>query len=102
MPYISRFNEQGKKSKSKGNHIGHVDAKRIEGGTWNFCPFQRKLADTPLEWCTSTVLRWAWMLHIWDPQASRANLPIKYSSLLLPSGLSWKNDCLSSVPLPNA
>ncbi|OBZ70550.1 hypothetical protein A0H81_09259 [Grifola frondosa] len=101
MPYISRFNAQGKKSKSKGNHIGHVDAKRIEGGTWDFRPFQRKLGGTP-PGMVYTALRWAWTPHIWDPQASRANLPVKYSSLMLPSGLSWKDDCLSGVPPPNA
>ena len=46
QPYISRFNEEGKKSKSKGNHIWHVDAKRTDSGNWTFRPFQRKLAGT--------------------------------------------------------
>ncbi|OBZ75518.1 hypothetical protein A0H81_04277 [Grifola frondosa] len=47
-------------------------------------------------------LRWAWTPRIWDPQASRANLPVKYSSPSLPSWLSWKDDCLSGVPPPDA
>ncbi|TFY64878.1 hypothetical protein EVJ58_g2345 [Rhodofomes roseus] len=46
QPYISRFNEDGKKSKSKGNHIWHVDAKKTDTG-WMFRPFKRRLAGTP-------------------------------------------------------
>ena len=29
QPFISRYNEDGKKSKSKGNHIWNIDAKKV-------------------------------------------------------------------------
>ncbi|KAI0928700.1 hypothetical protein AcW2_004628 [Taiwanofungus camphoratus] len=100
QPYISRFNEEGKKSKSKGNHIWHVDAKKSEGG-WAFRPFRRKLAGTP-PGVAYIGLRWSWTPRIWDPQASRTNTPVKYSSPLLPSWLSWKDDVLAGTPTPDA
>lgn len=100
QPYISRFNEDGKKSKSKGNHIWHVDAKKSEGG-WMFRPFRRKLAGTP-PGVAYVGLRWSWTPRIWDPQASRSNMPVHYSSPLLPSWLSWKDDVLSGIPTPEA
>ena len=101
QPYISRFNEEGKKSKSKGNHIWHVDAKKCEGGGWTFRPFQRKLAGAP-PGVAYIGLRWSWTPRIWDPQASRANLPVTYTSPNLPSWLSWNEDTLSGIPPPDA
>ncbi|KAH9934724.1 uncharacterized protein B0H18DRAFT_485663 [Fomitopsis serialis] len=100
QPYISRFNEDGKKSKSKGNHIWHVDGKKTESG-WMFRPFRRRLAGTP-PGVAYVGLRWSWAPRIWDPQASRANMPVKYSSPSLPSWLSWKDDVLSGIPTPDA
>ncbi|KAH9901335.1 hypothetical protein C8Q73DRAFT_241552 [Cubamyces lactineus] len=100
QPYISRFNEEGKKSKSKGNHIWHVDAKKAEGG-WIFRPFKRKLAGTP-PGVAYVGLRWTWTPRIWDPQASRTNMPVTYSSPSLPSWLSWKDDSLTGIPPPDA
>lgn len=100
QPYISRFNEEGKKSKSKGNHIWHVDAKKCDGG-WQFRPFKRKLAGAP-PGVAYIGLRWSWTPRIWDPQASRTNLPVQYSSPSLPPWLSWENDTLSGIPTPDA
>jgi hypothetical protein len=45
---ISRFNQDGKKSKSKGNHIWNVDAKKLPDGSWVFRPFQRRIMVQPL------------------------------------------------------
>lgn len=100
QPYISRFNEEGKKSKSKGNHIWHVDAKKSESG-WLFRPFQRRLAGAP-PGVAYVGLRWTWTPRIWDPQASRANMPVSYSSQSLPPWLAWKDDVLSGIPPPDA
>ena len=47
QPYISRFNEDGKKAKSKGNHIWIVEAKKIPEGGWEFREFSRKIAGAP-------------------------------------------------------
>ncbi|EPT06050.1 hypothetical protein FOMPIDRAFT_1104315, partial [Fomitopsis schrenkii] len=100
QPYISRFNEDGKKSKSKGNHIWHVDAKKTDGG-WMFRPFKRRLAGTP-PGVAYVGLRWTWAPRIWDPQASRTNMLVNYSSPSLPSWLSWKDEVLSGIPTPDA
>lgn len=100
QPYISRFNEEGKKSKSKGNHIWHVDAKKTEPG-WAFRPFQRKLAGAP-PGVAYIGLRWSWTPRIWDPQASRANMPVTYTSPNLPPWLFWNDDTLSGIPPPDA
>ena len=49
--YILRFNEDGKKAKSKGNHIWNIEAKKTgdgpNGQTWAFRPFHRRLAGGP-------------------------------------------------------
>lgn len=44
---ISRFNADGKKAKSKGNHIWNVDAKKLPGGGWVFRPFKRRIIGQP-------------------------------------------------------
>lgn len=44
---ISRFNSDGKKAKSKGNHIWNVDAKKLPDGTWVFRPFKRRIINHP-------------------------------------------------------
>ena len=44
---IARFNADGKKAKSKGNHIWNIDAKRLPTGRWVFRPFKRKIMGNP-------------------------------------------------------
>ncbi|RXW17337.1 hypothetical protein EST38_g8523 [Candolleomyces aberdarensis] len=83
QPHILRFNEDGKKAKSKGNHIWNVEARKLGDNKWEFRPFHRKLAGTP-------------------PAASFQNVPVQYSSPNLPSWLVWKDDTLSGVPQPGA
>ncbi|KAH7929714.1 hypothetical protein BV22DRAFT_1056231 [Leucogyrophana mollusca] len=95
--YISRFNEDGKKTKSKGNHIWNIDAKKTPDGGWTFRPFHRKVAGSP-PGVAYVGLRWSWTPRIWDPQASRSNLVVAYSSPSLPSWLSWDEDVLSGTP----
>ncbi|KAG2041624.1 hypothetical protein BDR03DRAFT_945266 [Suillus americanus] len=102
QPYISRFNEDGKKTKSKGNHIWNIDAKKSpHDGTWTFRPFHRKVAGSP-PGVAYVGLRWSWAPRIWDPQASRSNLIVTYASPSLPSWLFWEDDVLSGTPPPDA
>ena len=101
QPYISRFNEDGKKAKSKGNHIWNIDAKKKAEGGWEFRPFKRKLAGAPPNDAYIGV-RWSWQPRIWDPQASRANIQVKYSSPNLPPWLSWRDGMLQGTPPPGA
>lgn len=62
QPYIARFNDDGKKAKSKGNHIWNVDARKLPGGGWEFrqlcvslfCPLPlplRVLTVVPMSHC---------------------------------------------------
>ncbi|KAI6118844.1 hypothetical protein EV401DRAFT_1862452 [Pisolithus croceorrhizus] len=101
QPYISRFNEEGKKTKSKGNHIWNIDAKKNQDGGWTFRPFYRRLAGSPPS-VAYVGLRWSWAPRIWDPQASRTNLHVTYTSPSLPSWLSWEGDVLQGIPTPDA
>ncbi|KAF9218248.1 hypothetical protein BS17DRAFT_742446 [Gyrodon lividus] len=101
QPYISRFNEDGKKTKSKGNHIWNIDAKKKPDGRWMFRPFHRKVAGSP-PGVAYVGLRWSWTPRIWDPQASRTNMAVMYSSPYLPSWLFWEDDVLQGTPPPDA
>jgi len=101
-PYISRFNEDGKKAKSKGNHIWNIEARKTGDGGWTFRPFQRRLAGVP-PGVAYVGLRWTWTPRIWDPQASRNNLHVTYTSPSLPLWLSWHEDqYLTGIPTPDA
>lgn len=101
QPYISRFNEEGKKTKSKGNHIWNIDAKKTPDGRWTFRPFHRRVAGSPPS-VAYVGLRWFWAPRIWDPQAPRTNLNVTYSSPSLPSWLTWEGDALQGTPPPDA
>jgi hypothetical protein len=101
QPYISRFNEDGKKAKSKGNHIWNINAKKKVEGGWIFSPFHRRLAGTP-HGVAYVGLRWTWAPRIWDPQASRSNVPVTFTAPNHPSWLTWKDDQLSGIPPPEA
>ncbi|KAF5373638.1 hypothetical protein D9758_000661 [Tetrapyrgos nigripes] len=101
QPYIQRFNEDGRKAKTKGNHVWNIEAKKMGDGNWEFRPFHRKLSGTPpsVAYCG---LRWHWSPRVWDPQASFQGVPVYFSSPSLPSWLSWNGDELSGVPPPDA
>ncbi|GJJ12669.1 hypothetical protein Clacol_006913 [Clathrus columnatus] len=100
-PYISRFNEDGKKAKSKGNHIWNIDAKKVHEGGWHFRPFRRKIAGT-FPNVAYVGIKWQFRPRVWDPQASRSNLQVRFSSPNLPSWLSWNGDIISGTPGPDA
>ncbi|KAJ7891340.1 hypothetical protein B0H14DRAFT_2560905 [Mycena olivaceomarginata] len=101
QPLILSFNEDGKKAKSKGNHIWKVEAKKLGDGVWDFRPFHRKIAGSPPGVAYSGLL-WKWQPRIWDPQACWQNVHVQYSSPNLPAWLQWKDDVLSGTPPPNA
>uniref|UniRef100_V5EP62 Uncharacterized protein n=2 Tax=Kalmanozyma brasiliensis (strain GHG001) TaxID=1365824 RepID=V5EP62_KALBG len=99
QPYISRFNEDGKKAKSKGNHIWIVEAKKIPEGGWEFREFSRKIAGAP-EKIAYVGLKWTWPLKVWDPQASSTSIKAVFSCNKVPSWLQWEenNRVLSGTP----
>ena len=48
-------------------------------------------------------LRWHWSPRVWDPQAARSNLQVKFSSPSLPPWLSWdEKGTLSGTPPQDA
>ncbi|KAJ7581163.1 hypothetical protein C8J56DRAFT_959268 [Mycena floridula] len=95
--YILRFNEDGKKAKSKGNHIWNIEAKRIGPQQWEFRAFEKKIAGSPSGTAYFGHL-WSWTPRIWDPQASWDKVQVHYSSPNIPSWLSWKDNKLSGTP----
>lgn len=103
QPYISRFNEDGKKAKSKGNHIWNIDARKENGSPiqWTFREFKRKIAGTP-PGIAYHGHNWQWAPHVWDPQVSRTNIVATFSSPSLPPWLSWSDGVLSGTPGPDA
>lgn len=99
QPLISRYNEDGKKSKSKGNHIWNVDARKLQDGRWIFREFQRKIAPSPPTQAYYGSM-YSWSARVWDPQASTTDLDVTFSSPegSLPSWLSWNENVLSGLP----
>ncbi|TFL07558.1 hypothetical protein BDV98DRAFT_558055 [Pterulicium gracile] len=96
QPHILRFNEDGKKAKSKGNHIWSVEGKKLGECNWEFRPFTRKIAGGPP---TPAIpgAPWSWTPHIWDPQALFKGVSVQYSSPSLPPWLSWQNGVLTGT-----
>jgi hypothetical protein len=103
--HIARFNEDGKKAKSKGNHIWNVDARKLPGGGWEFRRFQRKIsANFPA--MAFIGVGWSWQPRVWDPHTSSASIEAAFSSPpgSLPAWLSWSPDgsTLAGTPPPDA
>jgi hypothetical protein len=96
---ISRFNADGKKAKSKGNHIWHIDAKKLPGGGWIFRPFKRKIIGTPPTFAVINQ-RYEWEPKIWDPMAPSSSIKPTFTSPpgSLPHWLSWEDGKLTGVP----
>jgi hypothetical protein len=92
-----RYNADGKKAKSKGNHVWNVMAKRLAGNKWVFQEYSRKITVDP-PGVAYIGLEWKWSPHIWDPQSSFQNVLVHFSSPSLPPWLSWKENILSGVP----
>lgn len=94
--YISRYNEDGKKAKSKGNHIWTIEAKKMGDRKWMFREFTRCLKGA-----APTVAyvdeEWSWSPRIWCPQSSTAGIQAHFTSPALPSWLSWEEGTLTGV-----
>lgn len=106
-PYIARFNEDGKKSKSKGNHIWHTEAKKLptspyaDNGMWQrrwaFHEYQRKIAGTPPT-MAYIGLKWNWEPKIWDPQTARPNIAVQWNFPNMPDWMKYEGEVLSGTP----
>ncbi|KAL1924226.1 uncharacterized protein VTP21DRAFT_7261 [Calcarisporiella thermophila] len=93
--YISRFNEEGKKTKSKGSHVWSVNAGRDTSGRWIFQPFKSRIVGRP-----SAVAfvgeRYVYEPKVWDPHYCAPK--VIFSSPNLLNWLKWENNVLSGVP----
>ncbi|KAL8293121.1 hypothetical protein RQP46_000815 [Phenoliferia psychrophenolica] len=94
QPCISRFNDDGKKAKSKGNHIWSIEAKKVPDKKWIFREFTRCIKGSPPS-VAFAGLPWSWSPRVWDPQCSVAAIGASFSSPALPSWLSWDDNVLS-------
>lgn len=96
---ISRYNEDGRKNKSKGTHVWNVMARRLSTGGWEFLTFAPKITAAP---STTTYLNktWSWSPRIWDPQTPGTGLKAVFSFPTLPPWLCWneKENVLSGTP----
>ncbi|CAO1631649.1 unnamed protein product [Sympodiomycopsis kandeliae] len=103
QPYISRFNEDGRKAKSKGNHVWIVEGRKLSDDQWEFQRFERKIVG-PAERLATRGMTWSWILRVWDPQMSAASIKPTFSVISKPSWLEFNDSeehaekSLSGVP----
>jgi len=98
--YISRFNEDGKKAKSKGNHVWIIEAKKTADGGWIFKEFERKIAGPEPNPIAYVGVKYTYQPKIYDPQIRSPKAV--FHSPWLPSWLSWENNVLTGIPDENA
>ncbi|KAJ1928953.1 hypothetical protein IWQ60_001594 [Tieghemiomyces parasiticus] len=94
-PYISRFNDDGNKSKSKGNHVLNVEARKMPTGCWEFKEFKRYIMP-PHPKPAVIGMQFEWTPKIWDPQLQAPKAFIQ--SPWLPNWLKWEDNVLRGVP----
>ncbi|GAA5822689.1 hypothetical protein JCM11251_004344 [Rhodosporidiobolus azoricus] len=101
QPYISRFNDDGKKAKSKGNHIWTVEAKKMPDKKWIFREFTRciKGSAPPVAFIG---VPWTWAPRVWDPQCSSSAIDAHFMSPALPPWLTWEDNILQGEPPESA
>ncbi len=87
---VARFNEDGKKAKSRGNHIWVISARKLPSGGWNFREFRRRIAGVPRK--AYVGMEWRWQLRIWDPQVPSSSIRAVYSAPILPSWIKWEDE----------
>lgn len=100
--WIARYNEDGRKAKSRGNNIWRIEARRRKPeevlaaantpseGLWDFRSFCRRIAAAPSR--ATVGVEWIWPLHIWDPQLPSGDIRSVYRTLTLPPWLQMRGD----------
>ncbi|CAG8669933.1 13888_t:CDS:10, partial [Funneliformis caledonium] len=99
--YISRFNEDGKKAKSKGNHVWNIEAKKTPTGGWIFREFTRKIAGIP-DKIAYVGTKYTYAPRVWDPQVNVKSIKAVFHSPWLPEWLRWENNILTGTPDMNS
>ncbi|SCV69559.1 BQ2448_2579 [Microbotryum intermedium] len=91
---ISRYNDDGKKAKSKGNHIWTIEAKKDPERRWVFRTFERCIKGNAPQ-VAFIGLPWTWTPRVWDPQCSISPALVTFSSPSLPPWLHWHDHLLT-------
>ncbi|CAG8641122.1 8914_t:CDS:2, partial [Paraglomus occultum] len=99
--YISRFNEDGKKAKSKGNHVWNIEAKKTPTGGWVFREFKRKIVGVPDKYAYVGV-PYAYAPRVWDPQVNAKSIKAVFAFEGLPDWLHADNNVISGTPALNS
>lgn len=64
QPLISRFNDEGKKTKSRGNHVWSIEARYLSPGRYEFRPPPPKIV--PLPATAAPNVPWTWTPKVLD------------------------------------
>lgn len=64
QPLISRFNDEGKKTKSRGNHVWSIEARYLAPGHYEFRPPAPKIV--PLPATAAPNVPWSWTPKVLD------------------------------------
>lgn len=100
QPLIARYNEDGRKVKSRGNHNWIIDARKRPSGGWEFREFVRRIAGAPTR--AYLGVPWEWKLRIWDPVLPSSVIRASFYVKEAPSWIQWKDvesrDTLRGVP----
>ncbi|CAG8517037.1 2182_t:CDS:10 [Diversispora eburnea] len=86
--------KDGKKAKSKGNHVWNIEAKKTPTGGWIFREFNRKIAGVP-DRVAYIGMEYRYSPRVWDPQV---NVKSVFHSPWLPEWLRWENNVLTGTP----
>ncbi|KAI9006919.1 hypothetical protein DFJ74DRAFT_379708 [Hyaloraphidium curvatum] len=98
--YISRFNEEGRKAKSKGTHVWMVEAKKTADGGFIFREFERKIVGPEPPAVAHVGSRFRYEPRIFDPQTSSPKVTFKSPNL--PDWLRWESNVLTGIVPPDA
>jgi hypothetical protein len=101
--FIRRFNEEGKKTKTKGSHIWNVLVRKYEtpcispghSFPWEFAPFERKITGNSMPPMIPGE-PWSWEPKVWDPQIRSPRA--MFSSNWLPDWMHWEDSFLKAFP----
>ncbi|KAJ3037916.1 hypothetical protein HK097_003338 [Rhizophlyctis rosea] len=98
--YISRFNEDGRKAKSKGSHVWVVEARKTADGGWIFKEFERRITGVEPNPVAYVGVRYGYEPKVYDPQIKSPK--VVFHSPWLPPWLRWEDNVLTGVPTPDA
>jgi hypothetical protein len=86
---------EGKKAKSKGNHVWNIEAKKMPNGGWIFREFTSRIVGEDPKPAYIGV-KWSWAPRVWDPQMHAPK--VVFHSPWLPNWVEWEGNILTGTP----